>query len=91
MLGGGRSKPSLGCVYVGREAEQAFTREFGHMLGGRRSKSSLGSWLENFILRQMPVFGCIGGGAKQAFTRGESKPSLGSSAENFVCRSFIYQ
>ena len=43
------------------------------MLGGRRSKSSLGSWLENFILRRMPVFGCIegvGGG-------GQSKPSLG--------------
>ena len=31
------------------------------MLGGRKSKSSLGSWMENFVLRRMPVFGYIGG------------------------------
>ena len=40
------------------------------MLGGRKSKSSLGSWMENFVLRRMPVFGYVGGG-------GQSKPSLG--------------
>ena len=43
------------------------------MLGGWKSKSSLGSWMDNFILRRMPVFGYIGGGggggAKQAFAR----------------------
>ena len=42
------------------------------MLGGRRSKSLLGSGLENFILRRMPVFGCIEG-----VGWGQSKPSLG--------------
>ena len=88
VLGGGRSKPSLGWVYVGREAEQAFTREFGYMLGGRRSKSSLGIWMgRNFILRRMHVFVCIGGGGgggKASLHKAGSKPSLGSSAENSV-------
>ena len=27
---------------------------------GERSKLSLGSWTENFVLPCMPVFGCIG-------------------------------
>ena len=97
VLGGGRSKPSLGWVYVGREAEQAFTREFGYMLGGMRSKSSLEIWMENFILRRMHVFGCIGGGggggggAKQAFTRGGASLLLGVRQKTLCCRSFIYQ
>ena len=60
------------------------------MLGGRKSKSSIGSWIDNFILRRIPVFGYIGGGggggggAKKPSLGGGSKPSLGSSAEYSV-------
>ena len=79
---------SLGCV--GRGEEQAFTRGFGYMLGARRSKSSLGSWMENFVLPRMPVFSCIGR-AKQAFTRGGASVLLGVRQKTLCCRSFIYQ
>ena len=54
------------------------------MLGGRKSKSSLGSWMENFVLRRMPVFGYIGRGQSKPSLGWGSKPSLGSSAEYSV-------
>ena len=43
MLGCGARLHQGIWVYVGRGAEQAFTREFGYMLGGRRSQSLLES------------------------------------------------
>ena len=69
-------------VYVGRGAVQAFTREFGYMLGAGRSKPLLGSlcicWErgEQVFIRE---FGYMLGGRK-------SKSSLGSWMDNFILR-----